>query len=157
MSIKVVNFLVITSSVGLLCIKMCLQDFNSMTTDDICEERVAIIRWRCYVGNFKQNKIDGIAFIELNDEYLWELYPGHVLGDHMKIKKTVQTCIGSISFPSIPRSCTLNSSNISKRQTPYSSLCSDDTVLVCVTINFLTLVFKFLLVYNIDNVIFLIF
>ena len=54
------------------------------------------------------------------------------------MKKIVQTCIGSISFPSIPRSCTLNSSNMSKGQTPYCSLCSDDTVLVCVTINFLT-------------------
>ena len=63
------------------------------------------------IGNFKQDKIDGIAFMELDGDYLWELHP--VLGDHMKIKKLVRTSVEFTSFPSIPRSCTLNSSSMS--------------------------------------------
>ena len=60
------------------------------------------------IKTFRQNKIDGIAFIELNDEYLRELCP--VPGDRMKIKKIVQTFVEPISSLSTPKSCTLNSS-----------------------------------------------
>ena len=112
---------------------MSLHNFSSMTPDDICvfwrEELPSLDEY--VIETFRQS---GIAFIELNDEYLRELCP--VLGDHMKIKKIVQTCVQSISSPSTPKSCALNSSSMSKGQTPCSSLCSGDTVPVRMIINF---------------------
>ena len=107
-----------------------------MTSDEICvfmrEELPSLDE--DVIETFRQNKINGIAFIELNDKYIRELCP--VLGDNMKIKKIVQTCVEPISSPSTPKSCTLNSSSLSKGQTPSSSLCSGDTVPVCMIINF---------------------
>ena len=68
---------------------MNLHDFSIMTPDDICvflrEELPSLDE--DIIETFRQNKIDRIAFIELNDEYLRELCP--ILGDRMKIKKIV--------------------------------------------------------------------
>ena len=115
---------------------MSLHDFSSMTPDDICvflrEEFSSLVE--DVIETFRQNRIDGIAFIELNNECHRELCP--ILGDCMKIKKIVQTCVERISSPLTPKSCTLNSSSMSKGQTPCSSLCSSNTVTVCMIINF---------------------
>lgn len=43
------------------------------------------------VESFRKHKIDGLTFIQLNEEYLRELAP--LLGDRIKIKKLVSDAL----------------------------------------------------------------
>ena len=64
-----------------------------MSVDDVCvflEDKLPNLD-KEVVEAFKKNKIDGTAFIELNDEYLRELC--EVLDDRIKIKKLVQSSV----------------------------------------------------------------
>ena len=96
-----------------------------MSVDDVCnflEDKLPNFN-KEVVEAFKKNKIDGTAFIELNDEYLRELCG--VLGDRIKIKKLVQRSVEPISLQSSPI-CTPTIS--SRPSTPASFEASTSTI-----------------------------
>lgn len=96
---------------------------TNMTCEDVCSylrEHILSLD-EDIIESFLNNRIDGVAFAELNDDYLKELCP--ILGDRMKLRNLVQSCVEPTSTPSTPR-------NVSTSHSAHSSVASGDTVKV---------------------------
>ena len=66
---------------------------ENFTVEEVCQylnESISDID-ETVVESFRKHKIDGLTFIQLNEEYLRELAP--LLGDRIKIKKLVSDAL----------------------------------------------------------------
>ena len=67
------------------------ETFESLPTEELCaylKQQIPLILEEIITA-FKEHKIDGSAFVELNDEYLREVAP--LLGDRLKIKRLINS------------------------------------------------------------------
>ena len=65
------------------------ETFESLSTEELCaylKQQIPLISEEIITA-FKEHKIDGSAFVELNDEYLREVAP--LIGDRLKIKRLI--------------------------------------------------------------------
>lgn len=71
------------------------KQLESFSVEDVCDylRRQAPKLDNAVFDKLSEHKIDGEAFMELNEEYLREIAP--LLGDRLKIKKVINAILSS--------------------------------------------------------------